>query len=203
MRTALILVAAASLTGCISLVSPATKLPPRYTLTAEDIAPQGDRLPVTLAIADARAEGALNTSKIAVRTAPNELRYLADGDWSDRAPLLFSLLLERSFEERAQLLAVSDRVALPIADYTVFADIAEMNVDRTSSDAMGKVTFRVRLQSRGGKVLGTRGFEATRRVEGATTRDAATAINAAAAQTTKEAAAWAMELIEAEAAASS
>lgn len=198
MRTALILLATASLTGCISLISPATKLPPRYTLTADDVAIEGQKIPVTLAIADARVEGALNTSKIAVRTAPNELRYLSDGDWSDRAPLLFSLLLERSFEARSQLLAVSDRVALPIADYTVFADISEMNLDRTGPEPLGKVGFRIRIQAGGGRVLGSEGFEATRVVLGDSTRDAATAINEAAAQATREASAWAMELIAAD-----
>ncbi|NRA30405.1 MAG: membrane integrity-associated transporter subunit PqiC [Parvularculaceae bacterium] len=198
MRTALILLATASLTGCISLISPATKLPPRYTLTAQEVSAQGPKYPVTLAIADARVEGALNTSKIAVRTAPNELRYLSEGDWSDRAPLLFSLLLERSFEERSQLLAVSDRVALPIANYTVFADISEMNLDRTGAQPLGKVTFRVRIQSGGGRVLGTEGFEATRVVSGDTTRDAATAINDAAAEATRDAVTWAMGVIAAD-----
>ena len=69
-----------SVSGCINLISPAKNLPPRYTLSAADMAPEEPKIPATIAIADARVEGALNTAKIAVRTAPNELRYLADGE---------------------------------------------------------------------------------------------------------------------------
>lgn len=185
-----------SVSGCINLISPAKNLPPRYTLSAADIAPVEPKIPATIAIADARVEGALNTAKIAVRTAPNELRYLADGDWSDRVPRLFSRLLERSLEARQQFLAVSDRVALPISDYTLYADIAALNIDRTGRISQAEVVFRMRLEASRGTVLGAEEFSDRVEAKGNTTRDAAAAINIAAGQTTKEAAAWAAELIE-------
>lgn len=198
MRTFILMLTAVCLSGCISLVSPANKLPPRYTLTALDVPANGTDYPVTLAIADARAEGALNTSRIAVRTAPNELRYLPEGEWSDRAPLLFSLLLERSFEKRDQLLAVSDRVSLPIANYTMYTDISSMHLDRTGGQPEAVVTFRLRLEAARGRVVGTSAFSARRPVAVDDTRNAAQAINDAAASATREAASWAMDLIAAE-----
>lgn len=195
MRLPLAALIALALGGCVSLVPPASKLPPRYTLSPADAPVGGPSYDATLAIADARAEGALNTSRIAVLTAPNELRYLRDGEWSDRAPLVFSLLLERSFEAREQLLAVSDRVALPIADYTAYADISAMHVDRSGEVPVATVRFRLRIEAGRSRVLGARSFAATRPVDDATTRAAAQAINVAAAETTREAAAWAMDLI--------
>lgn len=181
--------------GCISLVPPANKLPPRYTLDVLDVEPSGEKLPVTLAVADARAEGALNTSRIAVLTAPNELRYLPDAEWSDRAPRIFSLLLERSFEERGRLLAVSDRVALPVADYVIYADMQAFNIDRNVEPYIADVEFRVRLETRRGRVLGASGFSAERTVSSREITANASAISEAAAQATSEAADWALELI--------
>jgi ABC-type uncharacterized transport system auxiliary subunit len=184
------------LTGCVSLVPPASKLPPRYTLTPLEVSPEGPRFDRTLAIADARAEGALNTSKIAVLTGDNEIRYLPEGEWSDRAPRIFSLLIERSLEEREQLLAISDRVALPIANYTLFADMQRFNIDRRNGRALAEVSFRVRLEGRAGVTLGARGFEASADVTGMETRDAARALNEAASRSTAEMAEWVMGVIE-------
>lgn len=183
------------LSGCISLISPAKDLPPRYTLTAAPLTERGADIFATLAVADARAEGALNSSRIAVRTAPNELRYLPEGEWSDRAPLLMSLLVERSFEERGQLLAVADRVSLPISDYTVYIDMSSMHLDRTGTVPEADVVFRVRLESGRGRVLGTQRFAERREVREDTTQMAAQAINDAASVATRDAASWAMELI--------
>lgn len=188
--------ATALLSGCISLIPPASELPPRYVLTADEVEPAGPRIPVTLAIADARAEGALNTTKIAVLTAANEIRYMPDGEWSDRAPRVFSLLLERSFEERDQLLAVSDRVALPIANYTAYADIQNFQADRTKSPAVADVSFRVRLADQRGRTLGSKRFDAEETIGGNDTRATAAALNAAAARASAEVTAWALGLIE-------
>ncbi|GGY52550.1 ABC-type transport auxiliary lipoprotein family protein [Parvularcula lutaonensis] len=196
-RLLIALSATVFVSGCISLVPPPSELPPRYTLTAKDIVDNGTPLPVTLAVADARAEGALNTTKIAVLTAENEIRYMPDGEWSDRAPRVLSLLLERSFEERERLLAVSDRVALPIADYTIYADISAFNADRTRNPAVADVSFRVRLEDQRGRVLQSKRFDAQVPINGKDTRAAAQALNDAAAQAASEAAAWALELIEA------
>ncbi|MEE4210065.1 MAG: ABC-type transport auxiliary lipoprotein family protein [Parvularcula sp.] len=197
MTRAVLILLALTLTGCVSLIQPASTLPPRYTMNALDRpAAEGADLPVTLAISDARSEAALNTSRIAVKTAPNEIRYVKGGEWSDRAPRIFSLLVERSFEERGRLLAVSDRVALPVADYIFFADIQDLNVDRSDGSDIAIVSFRARLEDRRGRVLEAKRFRAEVSVTDHSTRAAAMAINEAAATVTAEAADWAIALIE-------
>ena len=155
------LAAAMLLVGCVSLIPPAKNLPPRYTLNAIEVSGDAERLPVTLAVADARAEGAINTSRIAVRTAPNEIRYLPEGEWAERVPRVFSQLVERTFEEQGRLLAVSDRVALPLADYVIFTDIQRFEAVRHLEDEVVEVTFRVRLENRTGRVLAARRFDGT------------------------------------------
>lgn len=189
------LAATVLLTGCISLVPPAKELPPRFTLSALSVDAEGERLPVTLAIADARAEGAINTSKIAVRVAPNEIRYLPDGEWSDRVPRILSLLIERSAEEQARFLAVSDRVALPLADYILFTDIQHFEAVRHSDQESVEVTFRVRLENRTGRVLAARRFDATEPMRSDDTAGAAFALDAAAARATAELGAWVVETV--------
>jgi ABC-type uncharacterized transport system auxiliary subunit len=185
------------LTGCISLVPKASDLPPRYTLEAEPAVPVTSRLPVTLAVADARAEGAINTSKIAVRTAANEIRYMPSGEWSDRLPRIVSLLIERSAENQGRLLAVSDRVALPLADYVVYTDIQTFEADRTASPEQVDVVFRLRLENRTGSVLGAQRFSASRPLNSIDTAGVAGALNRAAAEASGEAADWMIGVIEA------
>ncbi|MEO1040976.1 MAG: ABC-type transport auxiliary lipoprotein family protein [Pseudomonadota bacterium] len=188
-----------TLGGCISLVPPAKTLPPRYTMTANDIAgPTGEPLDVTLAINDPRSEAAFNTSRIAVMTAPNEIRYLPDAEWADRGPLLISILLERSFEEHGRLLAVSDRVALPVADYVFYTDISQLHLDRSAEPHVARVSYRVRLENRRGRVMGAQRFEATEVLSSSDPRAAAHAIGKAAAETAEAASAWGMELIAAQ-----
>lgn len=185
-----------ALGGCISLVPPAKTLPPRYTMNANDISgPTGEPLEVTLAINDPRSEAAFNTARIAVMTAPNEIRYLPDAEWADRGPLLISILLERSFEEHGRLLAVSDRVALPVANYVFYTDISALHIDRSVEPHVARVSYRVRLENRRGRVLGAQRFEATRTLTASEPRDAALAIGVAAADTAEAASAWGMELI--------
>lgn len=187
---------ALGLTACVSLVPPARTLPPRYTLTAAPAGQSEFKLPITLAISDARAEGAINTSRIAVRTGPNEIRYLPDGEWSDRTPRIFSVLVERSIEERAELLAVSDRVALPLADYILYTDIQHFEADRTSDPAVARVVFRARLETQSKQVLSSRRFEATAPISEISTRASAAALNAAAASATSDLAQWTLSTIE-------
>ncbi|MEM6913520.1 MAG: ABC-type transport auxiliary lipoprotein family protein [Pseudomonadota bacterium] len=195
----LLAVSILALGGCISLVPPAKTLAPRYTMTANEIAgSSGEPLDVTLAINDPRSEAAFNTARIAVMTAPNEIRYLPDAEWADRGPLLISILLERSFEEHQRLLAVSDRVALPVADYVFYTDISDLHLDRSAEPHKAHVSYRVRLENRRGRVLGAERFEATKVLDSSEPRAAAHAIGDAAADTAEAASAWGMELIAAE-----
>ncbi|NNU17139.1 hypothetical protein HK107_12480 [Parvularcula sp. ZS-1/3] len=182
-----------ALGGCINLIAPASELPPRYTLTAMEETRSEQRLPYSLAIADARAESALNTSKIAVRTGANEIRYMPEGEWADRAPRIFSVLLERSVEERGALLAVSDRVALPLADFVLYSDIQRFEADRTTEPTQAIVIFRVRLESRNGMILGVQRFETRVPVDGDSTAEVAEALNRAASELSSDAAGWALE----------
>lgn len=195
MIRSLTLLAVVGLGGCVSLVPPANKLPPRYTLEAIETERRATQLPVTLAISDARAEGAYNTSKIAVRTGTNEIRYLPDGEWSDRAPRIVSLLIERSFEEQGGLLAISDRVALPLANYILYTDIRYFEANRSVPSETARVEYRVRLENRRGQVLGTRAFMGSEPITASTTAGAAAALNAAAARAAKDTVDWSLGLI--------
>ena len=180
------------LTGCVSLIPPAKNLPPRYTLNAIEGSGDAQRLPVTLAVADARAEGAINTSRIAVRTAPNEIRSLPEGEWAERVPRVFSQLVEPTFEEQGRLLAVSDRVALPLADYVIFTDIQRFEAVRHLEQEVVEVKFRVRLENRTGRVLAARRFDGTEPMLSDDTAGAAAAMDTAASRAAKEMADWAI-----------
>ncbi|MEM9809772.1 MAG: ABC-type transport auxiliary lipoprotein family protein [Pseudomonadota bacterium] len=199
MKLKILTLMSVALTGCISSIVPDAKsLPPRYTIDApEAAAVPGAPIDAALAISDARSEAAFNTSRIAVMTNPNEIRYLPNAEWSDRGPRMVSLLQERSFEALGRLKAVSDRVALPVADYIFYSDISAFHVDRSVKPHVARVEFRARVETTRGNILGAQRFVQTQTLANDTTREAAVAIGDAAAAASSQAAGWAVGLIEA------
>ena len=199
LRRAAAALLALPLAACVSVLPQSGDLAPRLSLDAGlSPAPSGEPLGVTLAIADPRAERVFDSSGVVVRTEPLQYEYLADAEWTDRAPLLLGLFLERRFEGTGRFDAVGDRVALPVADYTLLTDIRAMNLDRTDGARRAVMAYGARLINRRGQTLGTRVFEA-RADQGAQGHgSAAQAMNAAAREVADATLSWATPLIEAD-----
>ena len=186
------------LAGCVSLLPEAEDLEARLGLDpGYGAAPTGVPLGVTLSVADPRAEDVFDTANVAVQTAPLQYEYLAGAEWTDRAPLLLGLFLERRLEATGAFTAVSDRVGLPVADYTLHTDVRALNVDRTAGNG-AEVAYGARLTNRRGETIGSRTFRAQVPVEGKGGGAVALALNAAAARVADETYAWARPLIEAD-----
>ena len=185
-----------ALPACVSLLPESGDLSPRLTLDAgEPAAAVGAPLGASLAIADPRSEAAFNTANVAVQTNPLQYEYLAGAEWTDRAPLLFGLFLERSFENTSRYTAVGDRVALPVADFTLQTDIRALHLDQTGETARAVVAFGARLTNRRGETLGTRIFRAEAPLDARNNDAAVRALNDAARQATDAAIAWVEPLV--------
>lgn len=186
------------LTACVSLLPKGEDLEARLGLDpgwgAEvSAAPLG----VTLSVADPRAEDVFDTPNVAVLTGPLQYEYLSGAEWTDRAPILLGLFLERRLGGTDAFTAVGDRVALPVADYTLHTDIRALNLDVTSGRS-ANVAFGARLTNRRNETLGTRVFRANTPVDGNANGAAAGALNEAAAQLTDQTFDWMRPLIEAD-----
>ena len=191
-----LLAALLALPACVSILPESGDLSPRLTLDAGEAgAPTGAPLGATLAIADPRSEAAFNTANVAVQTNPLQYEYLAGAEWTDRAPLLFGLFLERAFENEQRYDAVGDRVALPVADFTLLTDIRAMHLDQTDRRNHAIVAYGARLTDRRGATLGSRIFRAEVPL-GSRSNDAAVlALNEAARRAAEETIAWTAPLV--------
>jgi len=103
-RLALVLLVV-SLAGCAKLFTEPPR--PLFRLTAPADFPPGTRhVDAQLAIAVPYAPAAIDTARIAMSSSPNSLDYLADGDWTDRAPPLVTTALIEAFENSKAFTAV-------------------------------------------------------------------------------------------------
>ena len=198
---ALILLAA--LPGC-TILPKAEDLAPRLSLDAGTGGSQtaSAAMPVSFSVADPRSEAVFNTSNVAVQTAPLQYQYLEGAEWTDRAPLLLGLFLERRFENSGLFQAVGDQVSLPVADYALQTDIRAMHLDRTSAQGRAVIAYGARIVSRRGATIGTRVFSQNVSVEGNGNAGTVAALNEAAQRAADETLAWAEPLIRDDVAAS-
>lgn len=195
-RTILMGAGALSLTACVSLLPASEDLEARLGLDADAApVPQAQALGVTLSIADPRAEDVFDTPNVAVKTAPLQYEYLAGAEWTDRAPILLELFLERRLGATEAFTAVGDRVGLPIADYTLHTDIRAMNLDRTNGNE-ARVAYGARLTNRRAETVATRTFTVSVPLEGGGNGAVALALNEAATRIADDTFAWMRPIIE-------
>ncbi|MBB4657764.1 ABC-type transport auxiliary lipoprotein family protein [Parvularcula dongshanensis] len=184
------------LCGCASFLPSSDDLAPRLSLDAGSArAPRGETLPVTLSVADPRSEAVFNTSSVAVQTSPLQYGYLSGAEWTDRAPLMLGLFLERSFENTGLFAAVGDQVSLPVSDYALLTDIRAMHLDRTGGESRAVIAYGARLQSRRGATIGSEIFREEVPVVGTGNDAAVTALNAAAQRIADRTLDWMLPLI--------
>jgi cholesterol transport system auxiliary component len=146
--------------GCVSILPEAAPAKPRFHIEAADAgALSGAALQWSLVIDDPRATRVYDTVRIAVSPGPGKIEYLAGAEWADRAPRLFQTALTQTFEDAGRILAVGDRVAIPVADLVLQTDIRRMEVDVASRDRAAVVEIYARLTDGKGNVFSARKFE--------------------------------------------
>lgn len=194
MRPGILLVAALA-AGCGPLVQiGGTDEPPPSLLTlsaeAEATGVQ-EGAPVLFALPT--VPGKLRTLRVAVRTADNQVQYLARANWVDQPNKLFQRVLANMFE------AVTGRPALDEGNVDVApalrisGDLAEFGLDvRGAGEVV--VRYDAVATSPGGGLVGSRAFEARVPVAARTGPAVAGALNEAANDVAREVAAWAGSL---------
>ena len=195
LRTILLGGAALGLAACVSILPKGEDLEARLGLDAGyreavDAAPLG----VTLSIADPRAEDVFDTPSVAVKTAPLQYEYLAGAEWTDRAPLLLELFLDRRLGATGAFTAVGDRVGLPIADYTLHTDIRALNVDLTDGRA-AEIAYGARLTNARSETIATRTFRVSVPMTDRSNGAVALALNEAAARIVDQTFDWMRPII--------
>jgi cholesterol transport system auxiliary component len=185
-----------SLGGCVSLLLGVEETPPRFTLAPVSFPnTNAEPLPLRLVISDPRAERAFRTSSIT--RSPDALRYeyYAGAEWSDRAPRLFGIFLQRSFENSGRIGAVGDRTSLPLGDFTLHTDIRSFHVSYLGGRKVAKISYFARLTDNRNKTIDTQLFSAEEPVRGDGVEQAVQAMNRAANRAGDATVNWTLNLM--------
>lgn len=147
--------------GCVSILPEAQAPKPRFHIAAADAgALSGDALPFSLVVEEPRATRVYDTVRIAVSSAPGRIEYLGGAEWADRAPRLFQTALVQTFEDAGRILAVGDRIALPVADIVLQTDLRNMELSVEGGDRAAVVSVFARLTDGKGTVYAAKKFDA-------------------------------------------
>lgn len=76
-------------------------------------------------VAEFSAPAALDTTRIAQQSTPNEIAYYADARWADRAPRMIQMLMVETLENSGRFDAVSPQGAGLRVDYELMGDIRQ------------------------------------------------------------------------------
>lgn len=132
--------------GCSKMFTEAPR--PLYRLTAPSDCPgAGRHFPAQLTIAIPYAPAAIDTARIAMSRSPTTLDYLADGDWTDRAPALVQTALVEGFENCRAFTAVGPDSLDLRPDFVIEADLRHLEAvyDSPSAAPTAYVQIAVKL----------------------------------------------------------
>ena len=181
-----------SLGGCTGLLASRNAPPPaEYRLTARPTFPADlPRRDWVLLVAEPNAEGALDTSRIAV-LAQGSVERLAGVAWSDRATVMLQYLIVQAFQAANRLRAVgTDRDDLP-GRYLLQSTLNAFQLEPEGSGYAAQVSLHARLVALPTReVAGARDFR-QRVAAAATSNEAAVAaFDAAVTQILADLVAW-------------
>ncbi|WP_416899401.1 MAG: ABC-type transport auxiliary lipoprotein family protein [Minwuia sp.] len=138
MATALVLGACGSILPVPQAPSTFYNLSPKSTFSQ-----QLPEVSWQLVIEEPLAAGGLNSSSIAFRPTPLELKYFKDVRWTERVPRMVQTLLVESFENSGTIVAVGRQAIGLRADYSLLTEIREFQAERMNGGVV-----RVRLNAK-------------------------------------------------------
>lgn len=130
-RTALaLLLSAILLVGCNGLLPGSGPPPKLYRLTPKStFEPNIPSVEWQLVISPPAAQGAIDTTRIALAPSATRIQYYADAGWTDRMPLMLQALILESFENSDRIVAVGRRAIGLRSDYELRVDVREFQAE--------------------------------------------------------------------------
>ncbi len=145
---AIAFLAAVTSTGCTGSILPAGRPADLYNLTPKSTFDSD--LPVVdaqIVVEEPVADGGLDSSRIALRPKPTELKYYSNARWTERAPKMVQTLLVESIENTGKIVAVGRQAIGLRSDYNLKADLREFNAEYFNG--LGTVpSVRVRINAK-------------------------------------------------------
>ncbi len=125
-----LLLSAFVLTACGGLLPGGGPPPKLYRLTPKStFEPNIPTVDWQLVISPPAAQGAIDTTRIALAPSATRIEYYADAGWTDRMPLMLQALILESFENSDRIVAVGRRAIGLRSDYELRADVREFQAE--------------------------------------------------------------------------
>ncbi|HEX7776118.1 MAG TPA: ABC-type transport auxiliary lipoprotein family protein [Parvibaculum sp.] len=121
--------------------------PRLFTLTsAHPVPPAGDAAAkVDMQVAEFAAPAAIDTTRIVFQSSANEIKYYAEGRWSDSAPNMIQMLVSRTLQDSGGFASVSTRGSDLNGDFTLVGDIRQFAAEAGDGDKAGDTSAHVDL----------------------------------------------------------
>lgn len=178
MKRALILAAALSLGGCISLLPKPPPAPRTFMLTAGDVAPvQGAPIDAVIAVAQPTGEQAILGTDMVWSTG-SEVAYVGHTQWSAHADDALQALLVETLSRQHRFRAAT-RAGEANAQYEVRWEVLNFQVDNATMTARLRADVKL-TQAPGRQVIAQEIIEATAPVADRSQTNAAAALTQAA-----------------------
>lgn len=133
-------------------------LTPKSTFTAD--LPNVD---AQIVVEEPLADGGLDSSRIALRPRPTELKYFAESRWTERAPRMVQTLIVESLENSGRIVSVGRQSIGLRSDYNLKADLREFQAEYYSGmnsppDVRVRINVKIVQQPRQ-IIIASRSFE--------------------------------------------
>ena len=182
--------------GCASMLPGADRNPPQLY----ELRPTGSfsanlpRIRAQLLIETPTATASLRSSRIAIKTQPTKLDYLADSEWTDLATNLMQTLLVESFDNSGRVAGVARQGSGLRTDFLLKSDLREFHAEMyTGSPARIRIRIQVRLVRWNDRdIVASRTFEAAELLAGESAEAIVTGFDAAADGVLKQIVEWSL-----------
>ena len=157
MKHALSLCAALLLSAC-SIGGPKIEVRVFDPAVATPAAPAGPALDWSISVATPQANALIDSDRIAVRPAPDQLQTYKGARWADTGPELLQTALVRAFEDSGRFAAVTRAGASGRrGDVALFSELRHFETIYRGGEPMVVVELQARLVGRDGRIA-TRRF---------------------------------------------
>ncbi|MDP3340562.1 ABC-type transport auxiliary lipoprotein family protein [Frigidibacter sp.] len=195
-RPALLALALSLLSGCgaFTAVSEASAARDAYTLSPATAASAPATGSGHLVVELPSSAGALANDRILIKPVAFQAQYLPDAQWSEPAPALVQTLLVTSFQNLGGFRLVGRTGAGLMPDYTLMTELQEFHAEPAGAEAepldirVSAMMTLIRESDR--RIIATRRFAATTRVQTDDTTDVVRGFDSALRQVLGEAVVW-------------
>jgi cholesterol transport system auxiliary component len=168
---------------------------PTYDLTAPRLARAATAPHGQLVVSEPTALSILDSDRIVVRSAGDQVAHLANAQWSDRLPKLLQSRLVQALEDANRNRAVGTPDDRFSADYQLVTELRAFEISVVSSP-VAEVEISAKLISdHGGRILATRVFHARIPAQSSSGPDAVAALDEAFHQVATALVQWAGRLV--------